>query len=154
MFTFLSKTCVFFVNFIMPLSYNGKTLKWSDCSLYWCTKLRIYTIIIHHESRTSTNNHFKLTSKMNSTACFYFHYFLVRCRTINNNFLMGTVQEIFKSKLLLLYESIHGISVMVMPIDLIFNHRTYKYRVRHNYGNQGLMERYTFNSLSVNLTRG
>ena len=31
----------------------------------------------------------------------------------------------------------------------------YHYKVRQNYGNQGLIERYNFNSLSaINLTRG
>ena len=37
----------------------------------------------------------------------------------------------------------------------ISRHISAIYRVRHNYDNQGLMERYKFNSLSaINLTRG
>ena len=39
--------------------------------------------------------------------------------------------------------------------NILYNHYFFVYRVRQNYGNQGLMERYKFNSMSaINLTRG
>ena len=64
---------------------------------------------------------------------------------------------------MLLYTHITTVNVIkyahshfhVVLFHYIVKIAVFDYSVRHNYGNQGLMKRYKFNSLSaINLTRG